>query len=208
MSITGLPFYSAEADHTHVYLWPPVFQILHSSFPASKPTRFFDLGCGAGAFANALSAQGFNVTGVDPSPSGIENARKAYPHLQLEIGSTEEDLAGRFGKFQAVISLEVVEHVFSPRPFASRIYDLLEPGGVAIISTPYNGYLKNLAVALLGKYDKHYTALWDNGHIKFWSMKTLAQLLREAGFEDIQFKRVGRIPPLAKSMIAIARKPK
>jgi len=44
------------------------------------------------------------------------------------------------------------------------------------------------------------------GHIKFWSVKTLACLLKGAGFKDISFLRVGRIPSLAKSMIAIARK--
>ena len=38
-------------------------------------------------------------------------------------------------------------------------------------------------------------------------MKTLGEILREAGFVDIRFERVGRIPMLAKSMIAIARKP-
>lgn len=42
--------------------------------------------------------------------------------------------------------------------------------------------------------------------IKFWSMKTLKELLREVGFFDLRFVRVGRVPALAKSMIAIARK--
>jgi 2-polyprenyl-3-methyl-5-hydroxy-6-metoxy-1,4-benzoquinol methylase len=207
MDISNYRYSNAEANHTHTYLWSPVFQILGSTLKNSKSRHMFDLGCGSGAFANALSSQGFSVSGVDPSPSGIENARKSYPHLQFEVGSTEEDLADRFGKFQAVSSLEVIEHVFAPRQFAKRIFDLLEPGGVAIISTPYNGYLKNLVIAVLGKYDQHYTALWDNGHIKFWSIKTLGQLLTEAGFEDLKFLRVGRIPMLAKSMIAIARKP-
>ncbi len=61
-------------------------------------------------------------------------------------------------------------------------------------------------MALSGKLDAHFTALWDHGHIKFWSMRTLTILLEEAGFRDIRFKRVGRIPALAKSMVAIARK--
>ncbi len=60
-------------------------------------------------------------------------------------------------------------------------------------------------MALSGKLDKHFTALWDHGHIKFWSMNTLTILLEEAGFRDIRFERVGRIPPLAKAMIAVAR---
>jgi 2-polyprenyl-6-hydroxyphenyl methylase/3-demethylubiquinone-9 3-methyltransferase len=55
--------------------------------------------------------------------------------------------------------------------------------------------------------DKHFTALWDHGHIKFWSERTLRALLAEAGCHEIEFRRVGRIPALAKSMIAIARKP-
>ena len=80
-------------------------------------------------------------------------------------------------------------------------------GGTAILSTPYHGYWKNLALALSGKMDAHFTALWDYGHIKFWSIATLTRLLAEAGFVDIRFKRVGRIPALAKSMIAIARRP-
>jgi len=61
-------------------------------------------------------------------------------------------------------------------------------------------------MALTGKLGAHFTALWDHVHIKFWSIRTLGELLREAGFVDIRFERVGRVPALAKSMIAIARK--
>lgn len=74
------------------------------------------------------------------------------------------------------------------------------------MSTPYHSYLKNLALALSGKMDNHFTALWDHGHIKFWSKKTLTLLLREAGFSKVKFFRAGRIPPLAKSMLAVATK--
>jgi 2-polyprenyl-6-hydroxyphenyl methylase/3-demethylubiquinone-9 3-methyltransferase len=106
-----------------------------------------------------------------------------------------------------VLSLEVVEHVYAPRDYARTVFDVLSPGGVAIVSTPYHGYWKNLALALTGRMDRHFTALWDHGHIKFWSMTTLGELLREAGFVDIRFQRVGRVPALAKSMIAVARRP-
>lgn len=106
-----------------------------------------------------------------------------------------------------MISLEVVEHVYAPRDYARTLFDLVEPGGTAIVSTPYHGYLKNLALALTGRMDRHFTALWDHGHIKFWSIPTLTTLLTEAGFENIRFHRVGRIPALAKSMIAVAQKP-
>ena len=120
--------------------------------------------------------------------------------------STLRDWPG-VGRFPVVTSLEVAEHVYAPRHYAATLFDLLEPGGTAIVSTPYHGYWKNLAMALTGKLDAHFTALWDHGHIKFWSIRTLGELLREAGFVDIRFERVGRVPVLAKSMIAVARKP-
>lgn len=147
------------------------------------------------------------MTGVDPSVEGIAAAQAAYPDLDLHEGSAYEDLVLDHGRFPVVISLEVVEHVYAPRDYAKTLFDPVEPGGTAIVSTPYHGYMKNLALAITGKMDRHFTALWDHGHIKFWSIDTLTKLLREAGFETPRFERVGDIPPLAKSMIAIARKP-
>jgi len=168
----------------------------------------FDLGCGNGSVAAAVAAGGWKVSGVDPSSQGIAEAKEAYPHLHLEEGSAYDDLVQRFGRFSVVLSLEVVKHVYAPRDYARTLFDLVELGGTAIISTPYHGYLKNLAMAMKGKMDTHFTALWDHGHIKFWSIPTLTTLLNEASFGGIRFARVGRIPPLAKSMIAIAHKPK
>jgi 2-polyprenyl-6-hydroxyphenyl methylase/3-demethylubiquinone-9 3-methyltransferase len=182
-----------------------VFEILAQDCSAGD--RVFDLGCGNGALAAALHERGYEVTGVDPSEEGIRQGQKAYPDLDLHVGSAYDDLRDEYGAFAAVVSLEVVEHVYYPRKYANCVYDLLEPGGVAVLSTPYHGYWKNLALALMGKMDDHFTALWTHGHIKFWSRDTLGQLLHETGFEDISFRRVGRIPPLAKSMIAIAKKP-
>lgn len=208
MDISGYSYSNANATLASAYLWGPTIQTLKDALKDSPSQRVFELGCGSGAFANTLAKLGYAVSGVDPSHSGIEHAKKAYPQLPLVVGSTEEDLVSRFGQFQAVLSLEVVEHVYAPRQFAKRIFDLLEPGGISIISTPYHGYLKNLAIALIGGFDRHYTALWDNGHIKFWSIKTFGELWTEAGFKNLRFLRVGRIPVLAKSMIVIARKPK
>jgi len=196
---------SADPSRTADYVWPSVFEVLAREL--SGDGRVFDLGCGNGAFAAALKERGYDVIGVDSSREGIQQGREAYPDLDLHVGSAYDDLRGEYGTFPAVVSLEVVEHVYYPRKYAACIYELLDEGGVAIISTPYHGYWKNLALALTGKMDDHFTALWRHGHIKFWSQDTLGKLLEGTGFEDVSFHRVGRIPPLAKSMIAIARKP-
>jgi 2-polyprenyl-6-hydroxyphenyl methylase/3-demethylubiquinone-9 3-methyltransferase len=62
-------------------------------------------------------------------------------------------------------------------------------------------------LALLGRFDRHFTALWDGGHIKFFSVKTLKKLLNDSGFKDIKVFTAGRFPPFSKSMIFLARKP-
>lgn len=205
--ISGYVWKSAELNTSHAYLLPSLKEILASVALPQDQRRLFELGCGNGSVANELVRLGWNVAGVDPSEQGIAQANAKFPAIPLRLGSAYDDLTTQYGTFPVVVSLEVVEHVYAPRKYAATLFSLLEPGGMAIISTPYHGYLKNLALAASGKMDTHFTALWDHGHIKFWSKKTLRTLLKEAGFRDIQFRRVGRVPALAKSMIAIARKP-
>ncbi len=200
----GYTYHSAEHSHAHAYLMPCVTGILSGR---GAGLRIFDLGCGNGSVAHALAGLGHEVAGVDPSKEGIAHANAAYPELRLERGDAYEPLAERFGQFDAVVSLEVVEHLYAPRDYARTLAALIRPGGFAIVSTPYHGYLKNLALALSGKMDRHFTALWDHGHIKFWSIATLTTLLEEAGLRVAEVHRVGRIPALAKGMVLVAEKP-
>lgn len=187
------------------YLLPEVSRIIRDlkcpSFRASS--RIFDLGCGNGSVDFELSKMGWDITGVDAAEAGIARARAAYPHLSLHVGSAYDNLAERYGQFPVVLSLEVVEHLYYPRRWATSLFSLTEPGGYAIVSTPYHGYLKNLLLAATGKLDAHFTALWDDGHIKFWSKRTLGILLQDAGFSVCGFFRIGRIAPFAKSMIFV-----
>lgn len=206
VDISGYIYEDGELNPSHDYLLPSLLQILASLNLPKDRQRLFELGCGNGAVAEALTRQGFHVTGVDASVQGIEQAQRRHPRLSLQLGSAYDRLAQTYGRFPVVVSLEVVEHLYAPRAYARTLFDLVEPSGTAIISTPYHGYWKNLVLALTGRLDRHFTALWDHGHIKFWSMATLTQLLLEAGFHSVSFRRVGRVPALAKSMIAIAAK--
>ena len=146
---------------------------------------------------------GFDVTGVDTSVSGIRHAKANFPNIRCEVGSAYDDLATRYGIFDLVVSLEVIEHCMEPRAFMRTFLSLISPGGVGLLSTPYHGYLKNLALAITGMMDNHFTALWDGGHVKFFSIRTLDHLFKESGACNVRFERIGRIPPLAKSMIAV-----
>lgn len=204
--IAGYAWKDGATTCAHEYTFPAVLRIINAEDLGGVDRRVFDLGCGNGAVMALLHENGYQVVGVDPSVEGVSQAHATYPGLSVHAGSAYDDLAGRYGTFPIVVSLDVVEHCFLPRKYARTLFSLVQEGGIAILSTPYHGYWKNLALALTGAMDRHFTALWDYGHIKFWSVQTLRTLLQEAGFRSVQFRRIGRIPPVAKTMIAIARK--
>jgi SAM-dependent methyltransferase len=204
---------TSTPEVSHAYLDRRVLYALAQSLegPSSNSThaRVFDAGCGNGALLARLHEQGHSVAGCEMSSSGVEIARRTLgPDVRIECMSVYDDLAASFGStWDAVVSTEVVEHLFEPRLFIKRIREMLKPHGVLVLSTPYHGYLKNLALAVAGAWDKHHTPLWDGGHIKFWSFATIKQLLREAGFIDFRFYGAGRLPWLWKSMVIACRLP-
>ena len=191
----------------HAYLLTPIKKLLKS---LGKTGSVLDLGCGNGSLSHELSKLGFAVHGIDRSPSGIQIARKTFPSVQFSLGDVENELSPDplpVESFDVVVSTEVVEHLYYPRRLIDNAWRLLKPSGHFILSTPYHGYVKNIVLALTGRMDKHFTALWDGGHIKFWSRETLSQLLTEKGFRDVRFIGAGRVPYIWKSMILVAQKP-
>jgi ubiquinone biosynthesis O-methyltransferase len=199
----GLEYAHSAPAHTAGYLEGPLLVEL-GPLPG---TTLLDIGCGNGALTASLAQRGAAVTGMDLSESGIALARLAHSDVRFEVGSVYDDLRARFGTFDRVVALEVIEHLFDPRTFLRRAFEALKPGGRLVLSTPYHGYLKNVVLALSGKLDAHFTVLWDGGHIKFFSERTLAAMLQEAGFVDLRFQGAGRVPLLWKSLVASARRP-
>lgn len=169
--------------------------------------RVLDLGCGNGALTHALARAGFDVLGCDADEAGIALARQTPSGAHFKITSVYDE-PSEFGtdQFDVVVSVEVIEHLFSPRHLPRFARGLLKDDGHLVVTTPYHGYLKNLALSVLNKWDSHHSALWDGGHIKFWSRATLTRLLEDEHFTVEQFRGVGRVPLLWKSMLLTARK--
>ena len=167
-----------------------------------------DLGCGNGHISGQLAAQGYQVTGVDASASGIRIARRTYSDIKFVEALIDRDLSHKSGlrNFDLVISSDVIEHLYRPSDLLEAAFSLLKPHGHVLIGTPYHGYIKNLALAVTGKMDAHFSALHDGGHVKFFSVRTLSQLIRDHGFEDLSFTFYGRAHWLWKNMICHARK--
>ncbi len=198
----GSGWAAGRTDSLDAYLWRPVLGALAGLRPGS---RVLDAGCGNGRFARELARRGFSVCGVEIDAKGVACAREVCPSGHFERASVYDDLRGLLGAFDAVVSLEVVEHLFEPRAFVRRVAECLSPGGLFVLTTPYNGWFKNVAVALSGRFDRHHDPLWDGGHVKFWSRRTLTRLLEEGGFRVERFLGAGRLPYLWKSMVMVAR---
>lgn len=202
---------SAGPQGSHEYLLPAALAEL-ARVGGGRPLRVVDLGCGSGHVAAELARRGHRVAGVDVSADGIRLAREAYgaelPGLRFHEGSVyDDDLAERLGgEADCVLSLEVVEHLYLPRALFAQAHRLLRPGGALVLSTPYHGYLKNLAISLAGGWDRHWGAGWDGGHVKFFSPATLRSMAAEAGFGEMRVRGVGRAPLLWKSMVLAARR--
>ncbi len=187
------------------YITPEVLKILG----LLKVKRVCDLGSGNGVLAAALKQAGYYSAGVEYDQLGVALSSKNYPSIHFYNLGVQDDpsqmLEAEGQPFDAVVSTEVVEHLFSPHLLPTFARKLVPKEGYLVISTPYHGYLKNLALSVFNKWDKHHTVLWHGGHIKFWSRTTLTQLLEANGFKVIGFHGAGRFPYLWKSMILIAK---
>jgi 2-polyprenyl-3-methyl-5-hydroxy-6-metoxy-1,4-benzoquinol methylase len=198
---------SAAPSHMHVHFMPHVFALAGELQPGA---RVLDVGCGNGFTCGEFLKRGCQVVGLDLSEQGIAVARQTYPAGRFELLAADDQVLKKLGEapFDLVISTEVVEHLYDPRSYARGCFAALKPGGRFICSTPYHGYLKNLVLALAGKWDFHANPLWDGGHIKLWSRRTLSRLLTETGFQNLQFRGAGRLPWLWMTMLMSGDKPR
>jgi SAM-dependent methyltransferase len=176
--------------------------------PKSQFPEIMDIGCGNGSLCRFIKDQGYHVFGIEPGPKGFEIARNTHRDIKFYHMGIEDDLPSDIKQVDGVICTEVVEHLFSPRNLPRFCKMVIRPGGRVVVTTPYHGWLKNSAIAILGKWDSHHNPLWDYGHIKFWSRRTLRLLFEEQGFVYDSFRGYGRVPGMWKTMMLSFNLPK
>ena len=197
-----------DPPHQPLYL----AKILRHLQCGSGVKTVLDAGCGDGNFTASLSQEGgFSMYGMDLSSGGIALARERWPNITFVEWSLYDNLGEAFEgvrAFDAIVCVEVIEHLYTPSTFMQRAFEALQPGGLLILTTPYWGYLKNIVLAVTNRTDRALSALWEGGHIKHWSYRTLRTLGEQNGFEFVAFEGAGRsIPLLWKGMIMVFRKP-
>ncbi|MHB1204495.1 MAG: bifunctional 2-polyprenyl-6-hydroxyphenol methylase/3-demethylubiquinol 3-O-methyltransferase UbiG [Rhodospirillaceae bacterium] len=143
-----------------------------------------DIGCGGGLVAEPMCRLGFAVTGIDAGEENIGVARVHAARLGLPITydtALPEDLHARGKRFDAVLTMEVIEHVEDVEAFMTSAAALLAPGGMLIAAT-LNRTLKSLALAKIGaEYVLRWVPAGTHDWRKFVRPHELAGHFRAAG---------------------------
>jgi 2-polyprenyl-3-methyl-5-hydroxy-6-metoxy-1,4-benzoquinol methylase len=169
--------------------------------PSGSPV--LDAGCGKGEFSFYLAQLGYQVTGIDISEVAVEKARQSTPQGHFETASLDTKLPFPAEQFAAVWCTEVLEHLFDVHIALAELNRVLKPNGLLVLTTPYHGLVKNLAIAIAG-FDRHYDPYIS--HIRFFTRRSLQMCLQRAGFQAEAWSGLGRRWPLWMSFFVVARK--
>lgn len=137
--------------------------------------RVLDLGCGSGYLLQKLAERGIEAAGIEPNQETIALAKERNPMLTIHQGFAED--AGAFVKerVDAIVMMDVLEHVEDDRQLLENLRPLLRSGGELLIVVPAYAWL-------YGKRDRKY------GHHRRYSKKMLSELFEETGFRSISFR--------------------
>ncbi|AZQ69417.1 bifunctional 2-polyprenyl-6-hydroxyphenol methylase/3-demethylubiquinol 3-O-methyltransferase UbiG [Silicimonas algicola] len=153
--------------------------------------RLLDIGCGGGLLSEPMARLGATVVGADAAERNIPVAQVHAREQGLDIDyrhTTAEALAAEGEVFDAVLNMEVVEHVADPLAYLTACHDLLKPGGLMVCST-INRNPKSFAMAIVGaevvmRWLPRGTHDWN----KFITPDELYDLLRRAALDPVDRK--------------------
>lgn len=141
------------------------------------PKRVLDYGCGNGALTFWLWSNGFgnDITGVDVSRTGVENARKAFPRSGLNFETI--DAIERFpaDSFDAAVCSHVLEHIENPE---TALASMAAKAEWLVLEVPLEKCLWPDLVAILQGRSRKENPL---GHVNFWSKGSFKAFLQKEG---------------------------
>lgn len=156
-----------------------------------KGLRLLDIGCGGGLLSEPMARLGATVVGADAAERNIPVAQVHAEQSGLDIDyrfTTAEAMAEAGEQFDAVLNMEVVEHVADPQAYLDACAALLKPGGLMLCST-INRNPKSYAMAIFGaevvmRWLPKGTHEWH----KFITPEELFDLITKAGLTPVDRK--------------------
>ncbi|MBZ0123137.1 MAG: bifunctional 2-polyprenyl-6-hydroxyphenol methylase/3-demethylubiquinol 3-O-methyltransferase UbiG [Roseovarius sp.] len=156
-----------------------------------KGLRILDIGCGGGLLSEPMARLGATVVGADAAERNIPVARLHAEQSGLAIDyrhTTAEALAEAGETFDAVLNMEVVEHVPDPLDFLRACRQLVRPGGLHLCST-INRTARSFAAAIVGaEYIMRWLPKGTHEWSKFITPDELCALLEQAGLRPVDRK--------------------
>ncbi len=153
--------------------------------------RILDIGCGGGLLAEPMARLGADVVGADAAERNIPVARVHAAQSGLTIDyrhTTAEAMAAAGERFDAVLNMEVVEHVADPQGYLTACQELLKPGGLMICST-INRNPKSYLMAIVGaEHVMRWLPKGTHEWSKFITPDELYDLIRKAGLTPVDRK--------------------
>ncbi|MCB9947384.1 MAG: bifunctional 2-polyprenyl-6-hydroxyphenol methylase/3-demethylubiquinol 3-O-methyltransferase UbiG [Rhodospirillaceae bacterium] len=147
--------------------------------------KILDVGCGGGLSSEPLARLGAEVTGIDAAAEGIGVARLHAGERDLAIDyrqSSAEELADTGATFDAVVALEIVEHVADVDSFLAALGRLARPGAPLVMST-LNRTAKSFALGIVAaEYVLRIVPRGTHSWRQFLKPSELARGLRRHGF--------------------------
>jgi SAM-dependent methyltransferase len=163
--------------------------------------RVLDLGCGAGRFVGALRDAGADPVGVEVAQAALDRAAVNVPGADLRLLGEDGSIPLEHGTVDLVWCSEVLEHVADGAHLLQEARRVLRRGGRALVTVPFHGRAKNVAIAL-GRFDTHFDP--QGQHLRFFTRSSLAAALDAAGFEAIRIGTAGGPLLLRESLVARA----
>lgn len=159
-------------------LWSDIKHTLDELIGNTKGRRLLDIGCGTGHFGAYMADAGWDVVGIEPSKDS-----KIYSNMfQFKVySSMDECIASETEKFDAVTSLNVLEHVSDPINFLKRAMHFVSSHGILIIRVPNDFTSIQEAARQKFNMDPWWIAFPD--HINYFNFESLERLLEDLGVE-------------------------